>query len=415
MATHHLPKFTNPDWLKSVDGERLKKLFAPYEVYLGSRGFSFPHPPTDGVDYEALASIVVHPDENVPREMIEALYYLHEMSGAEQMDELLTAARAQGLEIDANAEVTPADVAVQVWLLHPDLLRERHAEAYAVRQKSYTYFAGREGGPRSFRQPAPDTLARLEADLDLWFGDNNRGRGCRVFVFDQGTKILIAVRHGLPYRREGSRRDGKSTIEFYRPEIHDVLIYDPEFDEIGVHVHSRTVSERKLYLATIGEHLFGDARYFPVTDRFTLAPLLERGVAALACEDVPALESIKLVEFQRFWGGAYKEIEVRKATDIFAIFGADGRASLAGGALKRAVFAVKMKRERKARKVTIRPPNIAVYDRDSDSEPVEVWLRRQGFIIDQASEPDADTEEVVVGPRDNTRSGGRAPGMEANP
>lgn len=233
-------------------------------------------------------------------------------------------------------------------------------------------------------------------------------------MFDQSAKVLIVVRHGLPYRREGSRREGKSTVEFYRPEIHDVLIYDPEFDELGVHVHSRTIGERKLYLARIGEYLFGDVGYFPNFDRFTLTPLVERGAASLACEDVPELDTIKLVEFQRFWGGDHKEIEVRKASDIFAIYGEGQRGSLDGGQLKRAVFAVKMKRELKPRRVTIRPPNIAVYDRDSDSEPVEIWMRRRGFIVHQSSGWDADPEQMVVVPRDDPRTSSRAPGVEAN-
>ena len=162
---------------------------------------------------------------------------------------------------------------------------------------------------------------QLEQDLDDWFEEHKRGRDSRVFIFDQGGKVLIVVRHGLPFRREGSRRDGKSAIEFYRPEIDDVLIYDPEFDEIGVHVHSRTVGEQKLYLAAIGRHLFEDERYFPPDDRFTLEPLVERGSAALACADVQGLEAIKLIEYQRYWGGQFKESEVRKASDIFAALG----------------------------------------------------------------------------------------------
>lgn len=337
------------------------------------------------------------------------------MACIEQMDDLIAASRSRGLSIDAGPKVSPSDIAVQVWLQYPDLLREQHAGAYAVRQKSFTYFARQGGGPRPFPHPTPATLKRLEAELDEWFDEHKRGRGCRVFVFDQSSKILIVVRHGLPFRREGSRREGKSAIEFYRPEIHDVLLYDPEFDELGVHVHSRTLGERKLYLETIGFHFFGDRRYFPTSDRFTLTPLVERGPAALACEDVPGLESIRLVEFQRFWGGAQKEKETREATDIFAICGEGRRTSLVGGELKRATFTVKMRDELKPRKVTIRPPNIAVYDRDSDSELVEIWLRRQGFIISQESEPDAFPQENVVRPRDHPGRGDRSSGMEANP
>lgn len=415
MSAHRLPRFTNPDWLKSIAGVRLIRFFEPYRSYLLQRGFSLPHDALQLIDLEMLAAIVIDPDDTVPGAMVEALYYMHEMACIEQMDDLIAASRSRGLLIDAGPEVSPADIAVQVWLQYPDLLREQHAGAYAMRQKSFTYFAGQGGSPRPFPHPTPATLKRLEAELDEWFDEHKRGRDCRVFIFDQSSKILIVVRHGLPFRREGSRREGKSAIEFYRPEIHDVLIYDPEFDELGVHVHSRTLGERKLYLETIGFHFFSDREYFPTGERFTLSPLVERGPAALACEDVPGLESIKLVGFQRFWGGAYKDKEIREATDIFAICGEGRRISLAGGELKRATFSVKMQGELKPRKVTIRPPNIAIYDRDSDSEPVEIWLRRQGFIIGQENEPDALPQENVVRPRDHPGRGDRSPGMEANP
>ena len=75
--------------------------------------------------------------------------------------------------------------------------------------------------------------------------------------------------------------------------------------------------ERDLYLRLIGQHLFGDVEYFPQADKFTLAPLIERGRAALRCDDVSGLEGVLLTEFHRYWGGNFKAIEIRKATDIF--------------------------------------------------------------------------------------------------
>ena len=385
MATHRLPKFTHPDFLKTIAPERLISVFRPYTAYLSRRQLELPDDPAGEIDYEALSAIIIHPHEDVPREMVEALYYIHEMSSIEQMDDLLAAARARHRRIDVGPDASPADVAACAWLAYPDLLREQHAEAYAARQRSFTYFAGRRGGPRSFPQPDAATVRRLEQDLDDWFDEHNRGRDSRVFIFDQSSKILIVVRHGLPFRREGSLRDGRPSIEFFRPEIHDVLVYDPDFDEIG---RTRAFADGRRAEAVplrLGQHLFGDEAYFPAKGRFTLDPLVERGAEALACEDVPGLKEIKLVEYQRFLGGRFKESEVRKASDLFAALDVGGRSLSKAWQLKRAVFSVLLNDASKPRRVTIRPPNIAIYDRDTDSEPVEVWLRRQGFMIDQAS------------------------------
>jgi hypothetical protein len=100
---------------------------------------------------------------------------------------------------------------------------------------------------------------------------------------------------------------------------------------------------------------------------------------------VPGLEGVSFVEFQRYWGGNFKSIEIRKATDIFGALD-DGRHLLAGGRMSTVVFKVKCSGSKRLRSVTIRPPNIARYDRDSDSELIETWLQLRGFIKPLAKE-----------------------------
>ena len=252
MATHRLPKFTHPDFLKTIAPERLISVFRPYKAYLSRRQLELPDDPAGEVDYEALSAIIIHPHEDVPRAMVEALYYIHEMSSIEQMDDLLAAARARRRPIDAGPDASPTDVAAAgvAGLSGP----ASRAACRGVRRPAEKLYLLRRAPWRTAVVPPPDaaTVRRLEEDLDDWFDEHNRGRDSRVFIFDQSSKILIVVRHGLPFRREGSLRDGRPSIEFFRPEIHDVLVYDPDFDEIGVHVHSRTVGEQKLYLAARG-------------------------------------------------------------------------------------------------------------------------------------------------------------------
>jgi len=43
----------------------------------------------------------------------------------------------------------------------------------------------------------------------------------------------------------------------------------------------------------------------------------------------------------------------------------------------------------KPRLVTLRWPNVTKYERDSDSELIEEWLRRRGFIKREEQERDA--------------------------
>ena len=113
--------------------------------------------------------------------------------------------------------------------------------------------------------------------MDNWFEVKRRGRKAAGYSrFREATKIWLLVRHGMPMRREGKHQDdGESGIAFYRPQQHDVLIYDSVTDEIGV--NAGTKGERELYLKTFGEALFGSEDYFDRSERFTLDPLREIG------------------------------------------------------------------------------------------------------------------------------------------
>ena len=143
----------------------------------------------------------------------------------------------------------------------------------------------------------------MQNRMDGWFEKKRRGRGCRIFAFPRGNKIWFLVRHGLPMRREGKHLDdGEGGIAFYRPQQHDVLIYDAETDEMGV--NAGTKGERTLYLEVIGDVLFGDENYFDPSERFTLDPLREVGPASLECEDIEGIAQVRLVEIGRFWGGS---------------------------------------------------------------------------------------------------------------
>lgn len=391
MVAFSLRKFTNPDLLKTITPGRLVAFLNPWREYLAGRGLAFPTNGVGDIDCDALAHILMDPDASVPKDMVDALYYVHETASEEDMDALLDLAKSRKLEIEHDPHTTVADVAIQMWLVAPDTLREHHAEAIAFRQKNFLYYSGAHGEKRDFPPVGDDLRLQIEAALDDWFEEHKRGRGCRIFLFPHGKKVWVLIRHGLPMRREASQQvDGKSSTEFYRPQQHDVLIYNTSSDELGV--HANTVGETKLYLACFGRLVFDDEDYFPPADKFSLDPLIDDGAKSLLCEDVDGLEEIRLVEYRRYWGGAFKEIEVRRASDIFAALGAREQELGSKGRLVGAVFKVKFTDSSKERSVTIRPPGNAKYERNEDSELIEVWLANRGFILEPEAEGDDDEE-----------------------
>jgi hypothetical protein len=214
-------------------------------------------------------------------------------------------------------------------------------------------------------------------------------------MFRHTPLVWILVRHGLPMRREaGHQDDGRATTEFYRPQQHDVLFYDERNGEIGV--HANTKGERKLYLKTFGKFVFGDEDHFPPAAKFTLDPLAEDGADALNVEDIDGISAVRLIECRRYWGGAFKEVEVRRAENLFAALAARGAPGLFGGRLVGVTFKVKFEGSEKERSVTVRPPGIARYERNEDSELVERWLRNRGFILAAQGADDDEAATAVL-------------------
>ena len=395
MAAFTIRTFTQPDRLKTIASKRLLALLEPWREFLQAKGFEFDKESEAPPNHEKLTSILIEGSAETPTEMVDALYYIHETASDEDVEALLDMARKRDVEIEHDARTTVCDIAVQVWLANPELLRERHAESYTLRQQNFDYFSGEKGAKGLFPTVSEATFQLIQEGLDNWFEKYRRGRGCRVFVFNRGRKVWILVRHGASMRREASHNDdGTSSTEFYRPQKHDVIIYDNVHDEIGVHCDTK--GERILYLKCFGKHLFGNEDYFPCDPKFSLQPLVDSGVHALNCEDIHGIELIRLVEYRKFWGGSQKASETYRANDVFAALAERGREFLAGGKLTAAVFKVKFIDSEKERTVRLRPPCSARYERNEDSEVIEHWLSQRGFILDRENEIDDDPTVALV-------------------
>ena len=401
MARFNPRKFTNPDWLGTISPDLLAALLRPWQGHLAQRGFDLP-PDTSGcIDCAALAAILMAPDAQAPIAMIDALYYVHEASDAEDVEELQRAARQLGLLIDASPDTSAVDYVIQIWLSDPELIRDRHAEAVARGQQSFDFFAGKQCGAIALPEIDERTRRAIESDFDDWFADHRRGRGCRLLVFRDRRWVWLLVRHGRGMRRELSHADdGTTATQFYRPQQHDVLIYDQTSGEIGV--HASTKGERELYLKVLGRTLFGDEGYFPQARKFDLLPLIEQGASSLNCDDIDGIESIRLIEYRQYRGGRHKESEIHRASDVFAAFASRGLQRLPGPTPVCATFIIKFVDSPKERRAVIRVPASARYERNEDSEMVERWLELRGFLT-RAPEGREHGDAVVAEVLDSAR------------
>ncbi len=394
MATFNLRRFSSQEALRTIAPNHMIEFLTRHKAFFVQRGLALPAPAAaETLDYERLVAILMSPEDDTPPELAEALYLIHEMSTKEGMDSILEGVKAGDVKIDDSTELTPADVAVQVWLSAPEYLERKHAEQSVEHTRSFEYFQSNVATPPRIKRPTAAVQRALEKSLDDWFEEKKRGRGAKVITFPKGDEVWFLVRHGDLLKREGKYEHGESSTFVYRPEKYDVLVYNQQLGELRI--HADTKGEKSLYRAKFGLHLFGREDFFPGQAKYTLKPLIALGKDSLTCGDIEGIDDVRLVELQIARGGPHQEIEIRKATDLFAVLEARGRSIHEKARLTKAKFRVKFTASKTPRTVTVKPPNVVLYGRDSDSALVEAWLTARGFIgsVEQA---DGEHKEVAA-------------------
>jgi hypothetical protein len=396
MATFRLHHVSSAHVLRAIDPDRLLAFLQPHREFFAGRGYELPAAGTGvEIEYQRMIDIFMSPSESTPRELLDALFLVDEMSTHEGMDALIEAAGREDITLEDGDEHSPADIAIQVWLENSDILERKHAEQFLFKPKSFEYYQTDRDDPPLFTSLPTATRQRLERDLDDWSEEKRRGSGTRVFAYPDEHEVRFLVRHGEPFKREESLTGADVSSVCYRPLKYDVVVYDRQLGELRI--NARLVGEKKLYRQQFGRHLFGDENCFPGTAKYTLEPLREYGADSVACGDIEGIESIVLTEVHFFWGGAQGEIEIRKAADVFAALESRRRQMPERARIIKAAFKVKFADSNTPRSVKIRPSNIAEYTRDSDAAILERWLSLRGFFVSEEARERGDVAHAVAG------------------
>jgi len=380
MATFNLRRFSKPGMLRRIDPEHLIAFLEPYADYFSNRGVELPSTDNgDELDYKALSQALLNPNASTPDDLAEALYYVNEMSTQEGFDSLQEAIADTDLDVVIAENAAHADLAIQVWIQDQDLVERLHAEQFLFRPRSFEYFRTNNGSVPEFRVPPTETIRAMEAELDEWFAKKRRGKHSKVYVFPKEDYTWFLVRHGKPYARESVIEAGESSAQYFRPEKFDVIVYNPVHGEIRM--NAETKGEKELYRSKFGKYFFGDSEFFNGKSKFTLEPLREVGEDSILCDDIDGMEWVRLKEYQIYYGGAHKDVEIRKAEDIFASLRQRERSMPRSGTISKASFLIKFKDSKNARTVKLSSANRAQFKRDDDAEIIEQWMTNRGFIV----------------------------------
>lgn len=332
---------------------------------------------------ERLAKLFMEPAPDMPSELLESLYIFRELDSPAGMDAIRQAAELEQIELELEPDATPLDVVLTAWLRARTLVETVHNRLEVYRPRSFQYFTTALSPVPSFPGPRPDQLLSLERQLDTFYQAWGRGMGARVLAFRDDPVWRFLVRHGAPCRREGAMRDNRPATIFYRPQCHDVLVYDLDRGEMGLNCCAER--ERRVLLRAFGRVLFGQADYFPGTAKYTLAPLVRQGRHCLACGDVPGIERVSLTEVEVQVEEEPRHRDIRKAGDIFRLVESGSfRWPRRVEDIRRATFEVKFWRAPRARRVTIVPCNRAIFGREEDSPLLERLMKARHFIDPEA-------------------------------
>jgi hypothetical protein len=213
--------------------------------------------------------------------------------------------------------------------------------------------------------------------LGPWFAQRKRTRKCDTFVYQEDDEIRILITHGGLFRSDGNITKGLKLSRLgWRPQKHDSIIYDTGTGVLKV--HAQYPPERQIYREVFGHALVSNADYFISSSCYTLEPLRSNsGVLVLA----DGVERARLTEVV-VETGATDCSQIRyNGNDLTAIVAGRGTLPFPAGDIVLGCFALKYTSGGRARKLEMRLPNVADYDRVRDGPPTEAFIRANGFPV----------------------------------
>jgi hypothetical protein len=392
MAALPLRSITNPDTLAAFDASILHQVLDPHRAYLAGLGYHLPAQVGTAIDADALATALLRADVDFPEDLADAFHTIVEAGVDAQVGAIQAAARRAGIDLGVatGQAVTPLDLAARLWLRNPDLLKRIHAEASIPTVRRYESWRCDSDEIPAFNLPDEQrVVVPWTQDLERILVEHQFGPGVRIFVCPAGRLVFFLIRHGATVQRVSVHHDDGGTGSLiFRPAVTDVIRYDPAAGELGLHLqkHAKWLSEA--IRTTFSLRIFNQPHLFSGERRYTLLPIQQRGRAAIDCDSFPTIDSVDLTELEFAYGDDLHYRVVHKATDVFAALESQAVAISQQPVPSAAKLKVVLTDE-STRTVSLRAPNVAVYQRDGDDDVIGAFLLERGFILpDDAHERD---------------------------
>ena len=176
------------------------------------------------------------------------------------MDALLAEVARHKLKLAPGSDHSPADIAVQIWLLDKDIFGAQHARHFLAKVRSFSrtrWIAPRKRRCSSGHRQATGNNGERPGRL---VREKKRGRGAKIILCNRPDGVWFLVRHGrlLSSRKRAWRVD--TSCVCYRPLKYDVLVY--ALRRLGSCVLTRSKGEKQLYCEKFGSTSSAAKTYF---------------------------------------------------------------------------------------------------------------------------------------------------------
>jgi len=374
--SRYLTRVTNPSVLRTLEPTRRDRLLRPHAPFFAAHGAALNDDPTL-LDVGAVTQALLARHDDTPFELVDALTHIDEMATEDGMARLESAVAKAALGLTGDPDRTPADLALEVWLLAPDLLRRQHAEHVILRRRSRHSYLPESGASRIRPSDLTSAIATISERVSDWYRSKGRGDGAAVIPFEDADELRLVIQHGGPYERRGRMLDGRPSTVHFRPlEFASATL---NWSRCELSLNSQLKGGPDFLRRLIGECIFGQPGFFADESRYSLQPL-RSGPSSLRWSGISGIRSVRLGMLELAKGGVQGRFDIIRADDVFAALEEAGESIPTGADLVSARFIFEFADSGKERSVTLHTGNRARYTRDGDSAIVEAFFVANGFM-----------------------------------
>lgn len=372
------PAFRNFCDLAFLQGIDKPKYIAPllrrYARYFKRQGVDVSALDNADATDRKLLEVLTQPNETMPSELREALHILDRVADEVGRNRIQAELDGSRLGIRGVADLTPGEFAIAVYLRKPDLIQSCYDMTVGEKVRQFDEFQSRSNRKLTL-SAAQRKESQLKRALSGWFVDQGRGGLCDIHVYTEEDEIVFLITHGRNYRSVGTvEQDRRRSRLTYRPQKHDVVMFNMQTHILKVNAQFQ--NEKDLYRRCFGEVLFGDPINFPGTDIYSLRPMQRQNFKLKLTADI---RNARVSEVWILVQDEHRLLERCSAYDILESARRQGRPNLQQGEIIRSTILIRYATGGRERKLELRPPNVADYDRDRDAKVTERFIEENGF------------------------------------